>query len=118
MNARSLRRTGPGNDLRANAADAARLLKSLGNENRLSILCRLVETDEETVSALADVVGLSQSALSQHLAKLRDEGIVATRQVAQTVFYRIADARAERVLELLHGLYCAPTPARRKENRA
>ena len=55
---------------------------------------------------LADAVGLSQSALSQHLAKMREEGLVATRREAQTVFYRIADPNAARLLSLLKNIYC------------
>src|SRR5512135_3005272 len=86
--------------LEERAAEAARLLKLLANENRLLILCRLVAEREIAVGELADAVGLSQSALSQHLAKMREEGLVATRREAQTVFYRIADPNTRRVLAL------------------
>jgi ArsR family transcriptional regulator, virulence genes transcriptional regulator len=92
--------------LEERAAEAARLLKLLANENRLLILCRLVAEREIAVGELADAVGLSQSALSQHLAKMREEGLVATRREAQTVFYRIADPNTRRVLALLKDIYC------------
>lgn len=88
------------------AADAAGLLKLLANENRLLILCRLVLARELSVNELADAVGLSQSALSQHLAKMREDGLLATRREAQTVFYRISDPNAARILALLKSIYC------------
>jgi DNA-binding transcriptional ArsR family regulator len=92
--------------LEARAGEAARLLKLLSNERRLLVLCRLVG-GEATVNALADAVGLSQSALSQHLAKLREDGLVAYRREGTTLHYRIADRHAERVLELLKDMYCS-----------
>ena len=88
------------------AGEAAQLLKLLANENRLLILCRLVLARELSVNDLVDAVGISQSALSQHLAKMREEGLLATRREAQTVYYRIADPNAERLLALLKGIYC------------
>jgi DNA-binding transcriptional ArsR family regulator len=88
------------------AAQAAGLLKLLANENRLLILCRLALAREMSVNDLAEAVGLSQSALSQHLAKMRDEGLLATRRQAQTVFYRMADPNAARLLALLKTIYC------------
>lgn len=88
------------------AAEAAAFLKLLGNPHRLLILCRLVVEREMSVGALAEAVGLAQSPLSQHLAKMRDDGVVATRREAQTVFYRIADKNAARVLALLKDIYC------------
>lgn len=93
--------------LEARAGEAARLLKLLSNERRLLLLCRLVG-GEATVNALADAVGLSQSALSQHLAKLREDGLVTFRRDGTTLHYRIADKHAERVLELLKDIYCSP----------
>ncbi len=92
--------------LEQRAAEAARLLKLLANENRLLILCRLVAGRELSVGDIADAVGLSQSALSQHLARMRDEGLVAPRREAQTVYYRIADPDIRRVLALLKSIYC------------
>jgi DNA-binding transcriptional ArsR family regulator len=88
------------------ASQAAQLLKLLANENRLLILCRLALAGEVSVNDLADAVGLSQSALSQHLAKMREEGLLATRREAQTVYYRIADPNAARLLALLKSIYC------------
>ena len=88
------------------AAEAAGLLKLLANENRLLILCRLALARELSVNDLAGAVGLSQSALSQHLAKMREEGLLATRRDAQTVYYRIADPNAARLLALLKNIYC------------
>ena len=70
------------------------------------MLCHLVAEGEMGVGALAEAIGLSQPALSQHLAMLREHGVVATRKEAQSVFYRLADPKAEAVLRLLHGLYC------------
>ena len=92
--------------LERKAAEAASLLKLLANENRLLILCRLALAREMSVSDLADAVGLSQSALSQHLAKMREEGLLATRRDAQTVYYRIADPNAAKLLGLLKSIYC------------
>lgn len=93
-------------ELERKAGEAAGLLKLLANENRLLILCRLVIAGEMSVGDLADAVDLSQSALSQHLGKMREDGLVATRREAQTIFYRIADPNAARVLELLKNIYC------------
>jgi len=93
-------------ELERKAAEAAGLLKLLANENRLLILCRLAAAGEMSVGKLADAVQLSQSALSQHLGKMRDEGLVATRRDAQTIFYHIADDNAARLLTLLKGMFC------------
>lgn len=88
------------------AAAAARMLKLLGNEHRLLILCFLAARGEMKVSDLVDAVGLSQSALSQHLALLRGDGLVAFRRESQTLHYRVSDTRAARILKLLKELYC------------
>lgn len=95
-------------ELQAKAAEAARLLALLANEKRLLILCHLVAEEEMHVGALAEAVGLSQPALSQHLARLREDGLVATRRVAQSIQYRLADPRAARLLALLRDIYCPP----------
>lgn len=103
--------TALGNDpviLQEKAGEAARLLRLLANERRLLVLCHLVAEGEMGVGALAEAVDLSQPALSQHLALLREEGVVATRKEAQAVFYRLADPKAARVLALLRDLYCPP----------
>ena len=88
------------------AAVAVSVLKSIAHEGRLLVLCYLSEAGELSVSQLVDRIGLSQSALSQHLAKLRAEGLVATRKEAQTVFYRVADDKVLTLLGTLHDLYC------------
>jgi DNA-binding transcriptional ArsR family regulator len=107
MAMRSLaRKNEPMAGLEQQAGEAARLLKLLANENRLLILCRLVAEREMAVGNLAEAIGLSQSALSQHLAKMREDGLVATRREAQMVFYRIADPNARRILALLKNIYC------------
>jgi ArsR family transcriptional regulator, virulence genes transcriptional regulator len=89
------------------AGDAAQLLKLLGNEKRLLILCFLSVRGEMTVGELVGVVKLSQSALSQHLARLRADGLVAFRRTSQTLHYRVADPRALQVLGVLKQIYCA-----------
>lgn len=91
--------------MQEHAADAAALLRSLGNEQRLMILCQLVE-EELGVGALLSRMSLSQSALSQHLAVLRDANLVQTRREGQQVFYSIAPGPAKAVLSTLHSLYC------------
>jgi DNA-binding transcriptional ArsR family regulator len=88
------------------ADDAAQLLKLLGNEKRLLILCFLAERGEMTVGQLVHAVKLSQSALSQHLAKLRVDRLVEYRRTSQTLHYRVADRRAMRMLHVLKELYC------------
>ena len=90
--------------LAASAHAAARLLKLLASEQRLLILCRLID-GEASVGDLAIHVGLAQSATSQHLAKMRAEGLVATRREGQSIFYRLADPAAVRVLETLCEVY-------------
>ena len=92
--------------LAANADVAADFLKLLANEHRLLILCNLVTTGEMSVNALADAVGLSQSALSQHLARLRDDGLVTVRREAQTLYYRLSDKRAVRLMTVLKQIFC------------
>jgi len=94
------------------ASKVADVLRALANERRLLILCKLVELGEANVSSLAETVGLSQSALSQHLAKMREEGLVTYRRESQTLWYRIADPRIEDLLATLYRLYCKP-PDRR-----
>lgn len=88
------------------AGEASALLRAIANEQRLLVLCHLAEAGELSVGALQSRLTLGQSALSQHLAKLRDEGIVAFRRDAQTLFYRIEDERAARLLAVLHDQFC------------
>lgn len=87
----------------ANAQSAADLLRLLANEHRLQVLCAL-RPGELSVGQIADHVSLSQSALSQHLARLRLDGVVATRRQGQTIFYRIADPDVMAVLEAVSGV--------------
>jgi ArsR family transcriptional regulator, virulence genes transcriptional regulator len=94
-------------ELTAKAVEATRLLTALANEHRLAILCELVE-GERSVGKLVDAVGLTQSALSQHLAKLRAAGIVATRRDAQTIYYRLASEAAASIMKTLADIYCGP----------
>jgi DNA-binding transcriptional ArsR family regulator len=100
-------------ELAASSAEAEDLLKALANSHRLLILCELKD-GERSVTALERVVPLAQSALSQHLAKLRESGIVATRREAQTIYYSLADTRVARLIEVLHELFCAPDKYRTK----
>jgi ArsR family transcriptional regulator len=93
-------------DFALEAGRAAAVMKSLSNEARLLVLCHLSEASELSAGELTRRVGLGQSALSQHLARLRENGLVTTRKEAQTVFYRVAEPKVRRVLALLHELYC------------
>ena len=88
------------------AAAAAQLLKLLGNEHRLLILCFLMVRGEMTVGELVTAIGLSQSALSQHLARLRRDGLVTFRRASQTLHYSVADKRTIRVIGVLKEIYC------------
>lgn len=92
----------------AQANKVAGLLALLASPPRLMLLCKLAERGEMRVGALADAIGLSQSALSQHLAKLRADGLVAAAREGQSIQYRIADPRVLQLMETLHALYCAP----------
>lgn len=89
----------------ASAEQAAALLRAMSNERRLLILCELGD-GELNVGDIQDRVGLSQSALSQHLAVLREQELVATRRESQTIFYRIADPAVLKVIATLASIYC------------
>lgn len=95
--------------MRVHAAEAAQLLKALGNEKRLTLLCLLVD-GERSVGELNARLDLSQSALSQHLALLRQDGLVTTRREAQTIYYSLAAGPAQRIIATLHGIYCGDHP--------
>jgi len=90
------------------AAEAARFLALLANEKRLLILCHLQATGECDATSLAGAVALSASALSQHLARLRANGLVTYRRNGQTLFYRLADPRTVEVMGVLKGMFCLP----------
>ncbi|WP_419483012.1 ArsR/SmtB family transcription factor [Dokdonella sp.] len=96
--------------MRRHADEAAALLKALANGQRLRILCILVE-GERSVGELNEHLELSQSALSQHLARLREEGLVTTRREAQTIFYSLAEGPAGHLIAALHEIYCQPEHA-------
>jgi ArsR family transcriptional regulator, virulence genes transcriptional regulator len=93
-------------DFEANATEAANLMKALGNEKRLMILCKLLEAGEMSVMPLCESVGLSQSALSQHLAKMRAERLVVYRRESQTLFYRVSDPNVKRIVKTLKSIFC------------
>jgi ArsR family transcriptional regulator, virulence genes transcriptional regulator len=90
------------------AAEAAQFLRSLAHDGRLLVLCALVEEGEAAAGRLVEVSGLSQSALSQHLALLRAQGLVHTRREGTSVIYAIADPKVTAMLTTLHRLFCAP----------
>jgi len=92
-------------DMRQNSLRASELLKAMGNEHRLLILCHLLH-GEKSVGELEKLIGLSQSALSQHLARLRRDSLVQTRRAAQTIYYSLAGKEAQAVLSTLYDLYC------------
>lgn len=96
----------------AQAETAARLLEALASPRRLMILCELAE-GERSVGELLPVVGLRQAALSQHLARLREDGLVRTRRASQRIFYRLASPAAVAVINTLAGIFCPPGKSRR-----
>lgn len=98
------------NAMVAQAEAAADLLKTLGNPQRLRILCLLVE-GEHSVGEINAHVPLSQSALSQHLAVLRDQALVETRRESQTIYYSLSEGPARALLSTLHDVYCLPPAA-------
>ena len=93
-------------ELASQALQAAAVMKTLAHEGRLLVLCYLSEAGEMSAGQLTRRVGLSQSALSQHLALLRTEGLVATRKEGQSVYYRLADPKVRALLGALHDIYC------------
>ncbi|REG79438.1 ArsR/SmtB family transcription factor [Marinomonas pollencensis] len=95
-------------DMAVQAGQAAAFLKAISNENRLMILCYLLD-QEMSVTALNNKVPLSQSALSQHLAILRKDKLVDTRRDSQTIYYRISDKKVITLIRTLHDLFC-PSP--------
>jgi DNA-binding transcriptional ArsR family regulator len=103
-------------ELEPRADEAAELLAAMSNPKRLLILCNLL-AGELSVTELAARVDLAQSPLSQHLSKLRAMKLVATRRDGQMVVYRLASEGVARVLETLHGIYCAPVKAAGRKGR-
>lgn len=98
------------------AVQAAQFLKLLANEHRLLVLCHLLTSGESSVNALVGQLGLRQSALSQHLAMLREDELVTFRRESQTLFYRVSDPRAARILAVLRDLF-RPAMSSKKEIR-
>ncbi|GAB3510945.1 metalloregulator ArsR/SmtB family transcription factor [Pseudoxanthomonas daejeonensis] len=88
------------------AEQAAAMLRTLGNEQRLLLLCLLMEHGEMTVGQMQAQVDLSQSALSQHLARMREDGLVVARREAQSAYYRIDDPRVETLVAALKSVFC------------
>lgn len=103
-------------DLQASAAEAAALLKALANPGRLLLLCQLVD-GERGVGELGTATGLAQPSLSQQLAVLRGERLVATRREGKQVVYRIASPAALALLQTLHALFCTPQPPAPRKRR-
>ena len=94
-------------DLELSAKTVSSILKAIGNDKRILLLCKIVEEGEVNAGSLVGVAGLSQSAMSQHLAKLRDEGVVTFRREGQVLYYRLADERIKQLIITLHQLYCS-----------
>lgn len=92
--------------MEAKAGEVADILRALANTRRLQLLCVLMEAGEANVGMLVSRIGISQSALSQHLAKMRDEGLVSFRRESQTLWYRIADPRIRELMAEIYRLYC------------
>jgi len=92
--------------MRESADDATRLLKAMSSRNRLMLLCQLTEA-EKSVGALADLVGMRESAASQQLALLRKDGLVSARRDGQTIYYRLASDKAGKLLATLYDAFCA-----------
>ncbi len=93
------------NSMKVGARDAANLMRALSHEGRLMVMCAVCDR-EHNVGELMQITGLGQSALSQHLALLRAEGLVETRREAQAVFYRLADPTVKSIVRVLHKAYC------------
>lgn len=100
-------------DVERNVEVAVNLLKALSNEKRLMVVCALYK-GEKNVGELEKIVGLSQSALSQHLARLRRDGLVNNRRHAQTIYYSLSDKATEQVLKCLYDIYCPEMEAKAK----
>ena len=97
-------------DMALHAGEAAALLKALAHPARLLVLCQLVQ-GERSVGEINSRIALSQSALSQHLAVLREDGLVSTRRDGQTIYYALAEGPVQQVLHTLHAVYCEAEPA-------
>lgn len=94
--------------LQAKASEAAALLRLMANDRRLLLLCHLITEGEVTVTRLTVLLDMAQSAVSQHLARLREDGLVATRRHGTTIHYRVADPRVGAILQTLRDVFCPP----------
>ena len=103
-------------DLADKAEEASHMMKLLSNERRLLLLCHLADAGEMTVGALADSVGLSQSAASQHLALMREDGLITFRREGQALHYKIAHPRVAPFLSMLKTVFCNPPASPGKRN--
>lgn len=92
-------------EMQQNAQEAAAFLKSFASQHRLAILCALTE-GEKNVTELMEIVGLPQTSMSQHLAKLKSQNIVTFRREHRSLYYYICDDKAEQLLSILHGFFC------------
>lgn len=104
-------------DLAPKAAEAESFLKALANRHRLMVLCEL-HKGELSVTKLQEAIGLSQSSLSQHLARLREDKLVKTRRASQTIYYSLADGNVSRVIGLLYEMFCAQQCGKAAKPRA
>lgn len=93
------------NDMVENAKNASDFLKAISHEGRLRILCHLV-TGERSVAELEGLLSARQAAVSQQLSRLRQEQLVTTRRDGKTIYYRLADDRSRRILEVIHAMFC------------
>jgi len=103
--------------MQENASRASELMKLLGHPHRLMILCELNQ-GECSVGELSAKIGIAQSPLSQHLARMRHEGVVSARREAQTVYYSLAGQEVAAVISLLYQLYCNPTGVKASKGEA
>jgi len=87
------------------ASQASALMKTLGHSGRLMVLCQLA-TGEKSVGELSELLDIPQSPLSQHLSRMRSEGLVSTRRNAQNIYYSLKSDEAGKIIECLYGLYC------------
>jgi ArsR family transcriptional regulator, virulence genes transcriptional regulator len=94
-------------ELAALTVEVSKFLKAIANPDRLHILCMLVK-EKMNVTALENMTGIPQPRLSQHLAKLREEGLVSTQRNSKEIYYSLASEEAQEVISLLHRLYCSP----------
>jgi|SRR5690606_4491111 len=92
--------------LQEGAGKATAMLKAIGNENRLLVLCLLIQVEEMSVGTILEHIPLSQSALSQHLGRMREEGLITYRRESQTLYYRIANPDVQKIVAALKSIYC------------